>query len=67
VIDGSVTNFSAEELSSFAVSPAGIQIHFAPYAVGCYAEGSFVVHAPWHLLRSCLKKPGPGSYLDATP
>ncbi len=67
VIDGSVTNFSDEELSAFTVSPSGIQIHFAPYAVGCYAEGAFVVHAPWHLLRSCLKKPGPGVYLDATP
>lgn len=67
VVNGTIQQFTAAELSVFTVSPAGIQIYFAPYAVGCYAEGAFAVQVPWREVRACLRKDGPGQFLDTAP
>lgn len=51
VLNGLITNVPPDALESFAVMPEGLQFYFAPYAVGCYAEGSYTVNVPWHLIR----------------
>ena len=52
--DGSVTRFKEEDISEFTVSPQGVSIHFSPYEVGCFAEGSYMVTIPWKDLRDIL-------------
>jgi hypothetical protein len=49
----------ADSLQAFTVSPAGIAIHFEPYAVGSYAEGAFTVRIPWESMREFLNPDGP--------
>jgi len=65
VTDGAIPKLNADEMGSFNVSPAGLQIHFSPYAVGSYAEGSFDVLVRWETLRSCLRTNGPTKLLTA--
>jgi hypothetical protein len=44
-----------EELSSFTLSPNGITFHFAPYAVGSYAEGDYEVTVPFEEVKDLLR------------
>ena len=43
VVQGQVTALKAEELAIFLVCPEGIRFFFPPYAMGPYAEGTYVV------------------------
>ncbi len=43
---------------NFTFTPQGLQLHFDPYDVGSYAEGSFTVHLPWELLAPYLPTNG---------
>ena len=45
--------------TAFTFSPAGVEFHFPPYAVGSYAEGSFHVLVPFTVLRPVLRADGP--------
>jgi hypothetical protein len=44
-----------QDLSSFTVSPKGITFHFAPYAVGSYAEGAYEVTVPFEDVKNILR------------
>ena len=45
--------------TTFTFSPSGVEFHYAPYAVGSYAEGYYRVLVPFTILRSVLDKTGP--------
>ncbi|HNV69103.1 MAG TPA: DUF3298 domain-containing protein [Candidatus Ozemobacteraceae bacterium] len=49
---------------TWSLTPSALLIHFAPYEVGCYAEGDFHVAIPWKDLRRVLKKDIPGSFFS---
>lgn len=55
VVDGGISGFTDEDLV-FAVDEGGLIFFFAPYAVGCYAEGDYVVRLPFAQIRSVLRK-----------
>ncbi len=55
VVNGNITEFAGEDLSSFVISRAGLTVFFAPYAVGCYAEGSFEVTVPFETISPLLR------------
>jgi hypothetical protein len=55
VVDGATESFTAEELSTFTVSRAGVTIHFAPYAVGPYVQGTFQVTVALKEIGGMLK------------
>lgn len=46
-------------VEQFTFSPVGVEFHFAPYAVGSYAEGSYHVLVPFTVLRPVLRTDGP--------
>ncbi len=54
-----VGSIDAESLRSFVATPAGLSWVFSPYAVGSYAEGTYVVKLPWERLRPYLREPIP--------
>lgn len=56
VVDGEKQSFKPDELQFFTLTPAGINFHFAPYEVGAYAEGAFVVFIPYEKLKPLLNK-----------
>jgi len=58
VIDGDLTRLNDEDLGTFSLSPQGLIIHFAPYAVGSYAEGSFTVMIPYKDLKKVIDPNG---------
>jgi hypothetical protein len=55
VVNGTMTNLTFSDLPAFNVSPAGLIVYFAPYAVGSYAEGEFEVILPWQSLRGYFR------------
>lgn len=55
VVEGAITEFDEESLSSFALSRAGLTIFFAPYAVASYAEGPFEVIVPFDTISPLLR------------
>lgn len=59
VVDGQLKELGTDDLSAFAVSPRGISIAFAPYAVGSYAEGSYFVTVPYSALKEVIDPAGP--------
>ncbi len=59
VLDGSMKESDLANHSIFTISPAGVEFHFAPYAVGPYAQGDFHVVVPHAILRPYLHKTGP--------
>jgi hypothetical protein len=63
VVDGKITNFVAAALGSFNVSPAGVLIHFEPYDLGGFPEGSYEVLVSWESLRLWLRPYGPARFL----
>jgi hypothetical protein len=59
VVDGSVSSLSEEDMSVFVVSPQGLHLHFAPYAVAPYVQGTFEVVVPWDSLAAYLRPDNP--------
>jgi hypothetical protein len=59
VLGGEVKDLSEKDLAAWVVTPAGIEFDFSPYAVGCYAEGSFTVALPWEKVSALLDPAGP--------
>lgn len=55
VVDGLRTNLTVGDLSSFNISPRGLIVYFAPYAVASYAEGEFTVVLSWESLRGYIR------------
>jgi len=55
VADGSIPALRAEELGAFTLSGRGLEFAFAPYAVGPYAQGAFVVTVPYARLAGMLR------------
>lgn len=51
------------QLSTFAIFQSGIQVQYAPYSVGCFAEGSYRVLIPFAVFEEFLKDYGPAIYL----
>ncbi|MCS6807173.1 MAG: DUF3298 domain-containing protein [Bacteroidota bacterium] len=47
-----------QEVLIFTVHPSGLTVHFAPYIVGSYAEGTFEVHIPWKRVKDLLRNDG---------
>ncbi len=45
----------AEKVS---ISSKGITFYFAPYDVGCHAEGEYTVHVPFSVLKTVLRSDG---------
>jgi hypothetical protein len=46
---------------------SGLTFHFAPYAVGRYAEGEYVAFVPWETLKPYLTPEGAGIFGGARP
>jgi len=46
---------------------AGLEFHYPPYAVGPYAEGSFVVAVPWQALKPYLSAEGTAIFAGQLP
>lgn len=44
--------------STVADKSAGLDFHYSPYAVGSYAEGSYVVFVPWEAFKAHLSPQG---------
>lgn len=59
VVDGQLKELSSDDMSAFAISPMGISIAFAPYAVGSYAEGPYFVTVPYSALKEVIDPAGP--------
>jgi hypothetical protein len=53
--------------STEANKSAGLTIHFSPYAVGPYVEGSYVVFVPWQKFRTYLSPVGGAIFAGARP
>jgi len=51
-------SFNRDELSAFCLGPKGLAIHFAPYAVDCYAAGAFEVTVPYTELKGVIRSKG---------
>jgi hypothetical protein len=59
VVDGVVTRLSEDDLSNWTLSDRALEVRFAPYAMGCFAEGSFVVEVPLEELKELADEAGP--------
>lgn len=63
VTDNPTKTFSRKDLSTFTLDESGLAIHFAPYEVGSYAEGSFHIFVPWSEVRQLLDSNGPARFI----
>ena len=61
VINGNVKELHEDDLPDWALTSTGIEFFFAPYSMGCYADGSFIVHVPYSEIQDLLAKNGPAS------
>lgn len=61
---GRTKEFKAADISVFTLDEDGLAIHFDPYAVGSYAEGSFHVFVPWSEVRPLLDTNGPAKFIS---
>lgn len=52
-------DFEEKDFAAFTLSPKGLEIAFAPYHVGSYAEGSYFVLLPFSSLGGILETSGP--------
>lgn len=48
-----------DDLATFALAPSGLWFFFAPYHVGCYAEGAYSVRMPYSKIESCIPMNSP--------
>lgn len=63
VLDGSVTGFEPGDLEVFVLSPSGVRFILAPYKVGPWVSGSFVVNVPLSDLAGLFNPEGPIRHL----
>ncbi len=49
-------DFSTADLSTFAVTPVGLEFYFAPYDLGPFSSGSFIVEVPVDKLGVDLRR-----------
>ena len=54
--DASITGLNASDLRVFTLNAHGLHFYFAPYAVGCYAEGAYEVAVPLEVFQNVLRK-----------
>lgn len=59
VVNGSITELAEKDLRQFSLTPRGLTVYFAPYAVGAYAEGTFLVTIPYLKLKPVIDTGGP--------
>lgn len=48
-----------DDLGTFALAPSGLWFFFAPYHVGCYAEGAYSVRVPYSKIENCIPTNSP--------
>lgn len=65
VLDGSITELSASDLEVFLISPSGLRFIMAPYKVGPWASGTFLVNLPLSELSGLLDPAGPIKHLQS--
>ena len=53
------TMLEIDDLKTFALAPSGLWFFFAPYRVGCGAEGAYSVQVPYSEIESRLPKHSP--------
>ena len=53
--------------STVAGKSAGLDFHYPPYAVGSYAEGSYIVFVPWETFRAYLSPQGAAIFAGSRP
>ena len=53
--------------STVAGKSSGLTFHYAPYAVGPYAEGEYVAFVPWETLKPNLTPEGAKTFAGARP
>ena len=53
--------------STVAGRSAGLDFHYPPYAVGAYAEGSYVVFVPWKSFKTHLSPEGAAIFAGDKP
>jgi len=63
VTQGNLTALNFAEMYAFTFDETRLSIHFAPYAVASYAEGSFTVSIPSDKIIHLLSDQGPGKFL----
>jgi hypothetical protein len=61
VVEGRVARFDENDLGCWAMTSAGITVDFAPYQLGCYAEGAFSAIVKYEDIRGFLNPVGPAS------
>lgn len=59
VVDGAYTKLSKEHAEMFVVTPNGVTFLFAPYEVGSYAEGAYIVKVPYSEFKDRCDPDGP--------
>jgi hypothetical protein len=59
VVQGEMKELPPELAESFVITPAGLSFLFDPYAVGTYAEGTFVIKVPYAEFGDKLDPNGP--------
>ncbi len=67
IVNGEIKSLKENEIGPFALTPAGIRIAFAPYAVGSYAEGAYFVTLRYESLQSVIDPTGPLAKFIKTP
>lgn len=53
--------------STIAGKSAGLDFHYSPYAVGSYAEGSYIVFVPWEAFKPYLSPQGAAIFAGNKP
>ena len=68
-IEPKLLNVGAVSLapSTVAGKSAGLDFHYSPYAVGPYAEGSYVVFVPWEAFKAYLSPQGAAIFAGNKP
>ena len=61
VVDGSVAHLDERDLVCWAMTRAGITFDFAPYQLGCYAEGAYSATVRYEDIREFLNPVGPAA------
>ena len=59
VINGDLKSLDETDLVTFTINEHAITFYFAPYHVGCYAEGTHIVHVPYSAIREIIDPAGP--------
>lgn len=67
VLEGQIKAFAPKDLEVFTLTPRRITFVFSPYAVSCYADGTFTVVVPFKSLEGLIDPAGPLKPLLAPP